>query len=137
MMILDGKEIVMIDDDSSDLDIAKVCYQRSGLSNKFKTMRSGEDFLNYLNDCADQGDNPVGLGLIDINMPLSNGFEIISRIRQDERFKHFPHFVILSNSDSHKDRDTSIKIGASEFFSKPTSVQEYVEIFNYLAKKYS
>ncbi|MFZ1465052.1 MAG: response regulator, partial [Anaerolineae bacterium] len=59
----------------------------------------------------------------DINMPRMDGFELVTRVRQDERFKHLPA-ILITSLDSREDRERGIQAGADAYFIKSAFNEE-------------
>lgn len=65
----------------------------------------------------------VDLILLDWNMPKMNGFEFLSSVKSNNRFKHIP--VIMSTTENEKDKIIkAIQAGASNYLVKPFTEQE-------------
>jgi len=66
--------------------------------------------------------------LLDLLLPGIDGFEVLKRLKQDERFKHIP-VIVISNLGETRDIDSVIKLGASEYIIKAeSSPQEITDI---------
>lgn len=101
--------ILVVDDNKQNLAVA-----RNVLSSEYKVIpvMKGQQALTYLesSDCD--------IILLDTNMPDMDGFELLSRIREMERFRSTP--VIFLTADSDPDTETRcFKEGANDFIAKP------------------
>jgi len=65
--------------------------------------------------------------LMDIQMPVMNGMEAISRLRADPRFRSVP-IIALTALAMLGDRERCLQVGASEYLSKPVSLKLLVEM---------
>ncbi len=73
---------------------------------------SGFEVLRYLpRDLFD-------LVVTDINMPDINGLELVSFIRNNEKYASIP-LVIVSTESSERDRDKGLGLGADAYLVKP------------------
>lgn len=67
------------------------------------------------------GDNdPIGAVVTDLNMPRMDGFELIRRIRQDDKLSATPIIVVSADTDPDTP-DRIAQLGVTAFFSKPYS----------------
>lgn len=64
--------------------------------------------------------------LLDIEMPTMDGFELLSRLRSDERFRSLPVAMITSRM-AERHRQHAMHLGANAYFGKPYREQELLE----------
>ncbi len=103
------KHLLIVDDDKTNLTIA-----RNALSDIYKitAVLSGEQALKFL------GANVPDLILLDINMPEMDGYEVMERIRKEERLQYVP--VIFLTADSEASTECRcLEAGAVDFITKP------------------
>ncbi|MEZ4650221.1 MAG: response regulator [Candidatus Eisenbacteria bacterium] len=129
--------IVMVDDGDMDFFIARTCYERSRLGNELIRCASGQAFLAFLNNCLESGAPLPALVLLDINMPGMDGFDTLAAVRSREEFKEIPIISMLTNSDSARDRNQSLELGANAFFTKPMDLKDYIAFFDSLIDRLS
>lgn len=67
----------------------------------------------------------VDLVLLDLMMPGIDGYEVLRRIRNDEKTRNLP-VVILSALNSSDDIDKGFKLGANDFLTKPIIMERLV-----------
>lgn len=60
----------------------------------------------------------IDLILLDVVMPLKDGFRICRTLKKDERFRHIP-IVITTSKSNESDRYWGLKQGADEYITKP------------------
>ncbi len=64
--------------------------------------------------------------LLDLKLPKIDGFEVLRRLRADERTKFLP-VVILTTSNEEKDRLNGYGLGANSFVRKPVEFGQFIE----------
>jgi two-component system, cell cycle response regulator DivK len=64
--------------------------------------------------------------LMDLRMPIMDGYKAIQEIKFDPRTRHIPVFVVSAWS-SKKERDQAKLAGADEFFVKPPDLNRLIE----------
>jgi CheY-like chemotaxis protein len=111
--------ILVIDDDEISNLISLNVLKDIIDENRIKFFKSGLDALNYLKEIGHLYTSPE-LILLDIDMPLLDGFEFIEKIRQLP-FQHLHDIpiAILSNSDHPYDVINSKKAGIRDYLLKP------------------
>lgn len=115
MMPLSGTgPVAVVDDDEVDLELLTTFYRQSTLAGHLElvTFRGGPSFLDHMT-AVDAGAAPMpSIVLLDINMPMLDGFEVLERLRSIERFATAPAVILLSNSDSPRDMERCTELGA-------------------------
>lgn len=79
---------------------------------------NGEEGLNILSEQADD----IDLVLLDVYMPICNGFEFLERIKDDEQLSSVP-IVVITGSDKHEDEERCLSLGAADFITKPFNAE--------------
>ncbi len=65
--------------------------------------------------------------LLDMNVPRRSGLEVLARLRQSQRCKGVP-VVMISSSDLQVERERALELGAADYFRKPSSLDEFMEL---------
>ena len=115
--------IYLVDDDEDDRFFAKLTFQQHFSDSTLVCFEDGEEFLRHINQQTDSGVSTAPLPdlvLMDLNMPLINGFDTLRAIKQNEGWKHVP-VAILSTSDEPIDKERSKALGACAFLTKPAT----------------
>jgi DNA-binding response OmpR family regulator len=75
--------------------------------------------------------------LLDTNMPVMNGHEMLERMRKDREIQDTPVIMVTALCDA-KDIDTASSFGISDYVTKPIDFEKLIEkISNILSKKTS
>jgi two-component system, chemotaxis family, response regulator Rcp1 len=67
------------------------------------------------------------LVILDINLPRRNGQEVVYQMRQSRRCAAAP-VVVVTSSDSERDRDEMKKLGVEHYFRKPSEYGEFMKL---------
>ena len=121
--------VIMVDDNDSDIVLAKFCYQDAKVPNPFVGMHSGSELLDYLESVVAETAAMPAIVLLDINMPGMSGFEVLARMRSRPEFRQMPIIMMLTHSDYPEDVSKARELGADGFQTKPFLVREYVAFF--------
>lgn len=74
-------------------------------------------------DLLQQRSDEVALILLDVNMPVMDGFATLQALKEDERLKHIP--VIMVTTEGERKRIIqAIRMGAANYVVKPFTSEE-------------
>src|SRR5688572_761746 len=122
------KPILIIDDDELSRIIMIKAIEGLQLSNNISTSANGEDAMQFLNDPKNE---KPGLILLDLNMPVMDGFEFLKIIKADEDLKKIP-VVIFSTSDDQKDILKSFGLQVAGYMVKPFDYNQLSDLLKTL-----
>jgi signal transduction histidine kinase/CheY-like chemotaxis protein len=114
--IIDGKKVLIVDDDVRNLFALTAAFESSKL--EVITAESGKEALEILNKQKD-----IDIVLIDIMMPEMDGYETIQWIRKEHRNKQLPIIAVTAKAMTG-DRQKCIASGASDYITKPVKTDQ-------------
>ena len=105
--------IVVVDDEAVSLANAKSMLSQEDI--KVSCLRSGTDFLRFMEK------NTPDLVLLDVLMPVMDGFDIYKALRELEDNLSRPHVpvIFLTGDQNNSIERKGLEIGASDFIRKP------------------
>jgi CheY-like chemotaxis protein len=113
----------VVEDDKDDQEIFCLAMEIASPSVKCIFANDGEHAINMLKDPQFQPDHIF----IDMNMPRMNGFECLKQIKKIPRLSSTPLFVYSTSADPLVVTDV-LKLGATQYIVKPTSLDQLVAI---------
>jgi CheY-like chemotaxis protein len=119
--------IYMVEDNDSDIDLVRMALDERGCTARISTARNGDEALTFFRALS-AGPSPAprpDIILLDLNMPRVGGIEILTYLSQDQALRSIP-VVILTTSDSPKDRSTCLRLGAQAYIVKARRYGELV-----------
>ncbi len=111
---LRGKHVLVVDDDVRNAFAMSRTLGDAGLN--VAVADNGELALEKLDS-----EPAIDIVLMDIMMPVMNGYEAISRIRQRDQFHSLP-IIALTAKGMSEDRDKAIEVGANDYLTKPVDI---------------
>jgi CheY-like chemotaxis protein len=111
--------ICLIDDDPDHVTIISRAIREMDGETAVKTLSDGALALDWLQAAEQLPD----LILLDINMPGLSGFDVLARLKRDERLRRVP-VVMLTSSDLTADVARAYELGASGYISKPSYMHD-------------
>jgi CheY-like chemotaxis protein len=119
--------IYMGEDNDSDIELVRMALDELGCMVRINTARNGEEALNFLRtlrSAPGPATHPDVI-LLDLNMPRVGGIEILTYLSQHQDLRSIP-VVILTTSDSPRDRATCLRLGAFAYIVKARRFGELV-----------
>jgi len=117
-----SKNIVLYaDDDTDDLELVQDSFSLYSNNVEVVTAKDGSQALSYLHRLSDQDPSPC-LIILDINMPVINGKEVLKKIREMQRFESIP-VVLFTTSSLPQDEKFAREYNAG-FVTKPLDVMQ-------------
>ncbi len=122
-------EILLVEDNPDELELALMALQESGLANPLAVARDGAEALEFLFATGRyehrKGQRPPKLVLLDLKLPLVDGIEVLRRIKADPATRHIP-VVILTSSRVESDLNETYDLGANSYIVKPVDIDQFV-----------
>lgn len=110
------KKILLVDDERDIVEFLKYNLEKEDF--EVVVSLNGEDALNKLSEYPD-------LIILDIMMPIMDGFETCQRIRENKNFKHTP-IIFLTAKAGEANEIKGLEIGASDYIQKPISPKKLI-----------
>jgi CheY-like chemotaxis protein len=117
--------ILIVDDSKNNQEICRICLEPEDYTVYFA--QNGEQGLNLVNQVKPD------LILLDIMMPVMDGYQMLERLKSDPVLKDIPVLVLAVITDMD-DVVKAFKFGANDFLKKPFNVGEFIARVNRLIK---
>lgn len=108
---LEGKKILIVDDDITNIFVLEAALQEFNAST-FSSF-NGKEALELL-----EKEHDIDLILMDIMMPVMDGYEAMKHIRESEKTKDIPIIAVTAKA-MRDDREKCLSLGADDYMSKP------------------
>jgi two-component system, chemotaxis family, response regulator Rcp1 len=121
--------ILLAEDNEGDVFLVRRALAKRGLAHELVVAHNGEEALVWLDSHAgqDRRDDAPALILLDLNLPRVDGGQLLSHIRKSDSFCRTP-VIVLTSSDSPKDRQMALELGANLYFRKPTDLASFMDL---------
>ncbi len=117
---LAGKKVLVVDDDRLNILVLTALLKRRKMA--VIVAENGSKAIDAL------GNNPdVDIVLMDIMMPVMDGYEAMRQIRQMKQFESLPMIALTANA-MKGDREKCIAAGASDYLSKPVNTNQLLSL---------
>jgi CheY-like chemotaxis protein len=112
-----------VEDNKADVFLIREVIEAAEVPADFHIVHDGQDaklFLDAADPCPD-------LVLLDLNLPKTNGEEVLKHLRSATSCRDTPVLVVTS-SDSARDRDKVAQLGITAYFRKPSAYSEFLKL---------
>jgi len=120
-------QILLVEDNEGDILLTREAFEESKILNELSVVRNGKDALDYVFRRAPYEKAPrPDLVLLDINLPLKSGHEVLQAIKSDDNTRELP-VIMLTTSSAERDISLAYKHHANCFISKPVDIYEFLK----------
>lgn len=130
-----GVEILLVEDNPSDVELTVHALRRNNLANRIEVVRDGEEALDFL-FCQEafskrSFEQPPKLVLLDLKLPKVDGIDVLRRVKSDPRTRAIP-VVVLTSSREELDMLQSYQLGVNSYIQKPMDFDQFREVVRQL-----
>ena len=118
-------ELLLIEDSPSDVRLTAEVLREVSPAIHLTTASDGTAALNLLAERHRQKQAPPDLILLDLNLPLMHGHEVLERIKTTAGMRHIP-IVVLTTSRAEQDALRCYELGANALINKPVDLNGFV-----------
>lgn len=126
------QDVILLAEDNDDhVTLILRAFRKGALLNPIFVVRNGEEVVQYLQGVgkfSNRTEYPLPtLLLLDLRMPMKNGFEVLEWIRKDPVFRAL-RIVVLTTSEDMKDVNRAYQLGANSFLVKPIDLEHFASL---------
>lgn len=123
-------DILLVEDNPQDLELAQRALRKANLANRIHTARDGAEALEFIFCEGAHADRRIEdapkVILLDLKLPKVDGLEVLKRLKADPRTNSIP-VVILTSSKEQNDVVESYHLGVNSYIVKPVNFERFVE----------
>ena len=125
-----SQPILLVEDSPEDFETTERAFRRSGLKNPIYRCADGDEALDFLYRrgryaAVDAAPRP-GVILLDLNLPGTDGREVLSEIKNDPGLKQIP-VIVLTTSKDERDIEVCYRCGANSYIQKPVDLDGFMK----------
>ncbi|MCF8253454.1 MAG: response regulator [Bacteroidia bacterium] len=119
--------ILLVEDNEGDILLTREALEESKILNELTVLRNGKDAIDFvLKNGKFEGTPLPDLILLDINLPLKNGHEVLQALKNNDSVKDIP-IIMLTTSSAERDIQKSYDNHANCYIAKPVEVSEFLD----------
>jgi chemotaxis family two-component system response regulator Rcp1 len=124
----DSRHILIVEDDSADVFLISEAIHNANSDVELEVVNDGDKAIRFFEKV--DGDDSLAcpaLVILDINLPKKHGGQVLQQMRKTRRCSSALVLVVTS-SDSARDRETMAKLGANGYFRKPSDYEHFMQL---------
>ncbi|WP_179020119.1 response regulator [Winogradskyella forsetii] len=119
--------ILLIEDNEGDILLTREAFEESKVKTVIDVARNGQEALDYLYKRGDFTEvKKPDLILLDINIPIFDGHEVLSKIKSDPKLKKIP-VIVLTTSSNEKDIEKAYENHTNSYVRKPLNMEDFLK----------
>lgn len=123
-------EILLVEDNPNDVELALRALKKNNLTNKVHVVKNGAEALEFIFGTGAYAGRDVNnkpkVVLLDLKLPKVDGLEVLRRVKADERTKVIP-VVVLTSSTEERDIIESYQLGVNSYIVKPIDFDKFID----------
>ena len=125
-------EILLVEDNPNDVELALHALQKNHLANNIQVVRDGAEALDFIfcsGAYANRGESNCHkpkVILLDLKLPKIDGLEVLRRLKSDEETRSIP-VVMMTSSREERDIVDSYRLGVNSYIVKPVDFDQFTE----------
>jgi two-component system, chemotaxis family, response regulator Rcp1 len=120
-------KILLAEDNPADVYLIRAALEEHGIDVPVQVAVDGGEVLQIIHQQEILAETELNLIILDLNLPRHDGIEILQRLRETERLARIP-VVVLTSSDSPRDRIVASELGAACFLRKPSNLEQFLNL---------
>ena len=118
--------VLLVEDNPADINLVEEALEEAMLDCCLHIMRDGVRALEFLEQLdADPDGLALDIVLLDLNLPMIGGEEVLKRVRMSPKCGDVK-VLIISSSDAPADRERMMKLGATGYFRNPSGLAQFM-----------
>ena len=121
-------DILLVEDNPGDVFLTRKCFEKAGHLVNLHHVNNGKKCLQFLRKEGEYAkvSSPV-LIILDLNMPVMGGKEVLEEMIRDKNLSHFP-VIVLTTSTLEQDVRDMYRLRCSSYFQKPVDFDEFEKV---------
>jgi CheY-like chemotaxis protein len=120
-------KILLAEDHAADVYLIRAALEEYGIDVPIQVAAEGQEVLQIISQQEALADTQLSLIILDLNLPRHDGIEILQRLRETKRLARIP-VVVLTSSDSPRDKVVATELGAARFLRKPSNLEQFLSL---------
>ncbi len=125
--------IVLIEDNAADVFLFELALKENGIEHHLTRFASGEDAVQTLCNPDDTESLIPDAIFLDLNTPRSDGFQVLTRLKESPRFARVP-IAIITSSRATSDKQRA-RLTGTRLIEKPSQLDAFLSTVGQAVKE--
>lgn len=118
-------EILLAEDAPGDIRLTFEAFKKTTIESRLHAVKDGQEVLDYLEQKGVYSNaKRPNLIILDLSLPKLDGFEVLGRLKTDDRFKTIP-VIVLTASTREEDIQNAYRLHANCYLLKPKQLSDF------------
>jgi two-component system, chemotaxis family, response regulator Rcp1 len=123
-------EILLVEDNENDVLLTREGFKRAKVPARLHHVENGEKCMAFLRRSGKYADAPTpDIVLLDLNMPVMDGREVLEQIVADPELNRMP-VVVLTTSEGEQDILRMYRLRCSSYIIKPVDFADFLRVIH-------
>lgn len=121
-------EILLVEDNEGDIELTREAFEEAKFRNNLHIAEDGDIALDYLfKRNGNEGAATPDIILLDLNLPSTDGREVLETIKAEPTLRRIP-VIVLTSSQADKDIVESYDLHANCYIVKPVNAMKFMDV---------
>jgi CheY-like chemotaxis protein len=119
--------ILLVEDDPGHALLIEKNLRRAGIANEIVAVNNGQKAVDFLFKEGEYRENTLPLPplvLLDLNLPVLDGYQVLQRIKTDVRTRQIP-VIVLTTTDNPQEISRCYELGCNVYIIKPVEYEQF------------
>ncbi len=129
MPIINEVTILLIEDNPGHARLIEKNLRRANISNPIVKLEDGQVALDYLfseTGFVNTTPRPHLLVMLDLNLPVVDGYRVLEAMKSDDRTKQIP-IIVLTTTDDAQEINRCYELGCNIYITKPVQYEQFAD----------
>jgi CheY-like chemotaxis protein len=127
-------QVLLVEDNEDAVLLTREAFDACDVRVHLEHVNNGEKCLQYLRKQGIYANaSPPDFILLDINMPMMDGSEVLTEMVKDEKLRHFP-VIVLTTSSNAEDIMKMYRLRCNSYITKRIDFSKFVQDMDQLAR---
>lgn len=122
--------IALVEDDPGHARLIQKNLRRAGVKNQIVVLEDGQKAMDYMEERKQvlqrNPTSPTTLMLLDLNLPVLTGYQVLEQMKQDDALRRVP-VIVLTTTDDSREIEACFELGCNIYIVKPVHYEDFID----------